>query len=287
MFVNIIVAYNKNYGIGINNSLPWKITSDLKKFKNLTIGNKKNAIIMGKNTWKSLNEIGLPHRDNLILSTSLILENNHDNNITKTFKNEIELYNFIEKKNYEEIWVIGGENIYDLFLNKTNIFKVKNIYITLIDNDFECDSFFPAIDTKLYSFISKSIHLNNKVNYVKFINNENVKIILHVNEFGNDIIPSFILYKYLRNKISFENIYKFHTKSDNIWRNDLTNFLLDYNFEDFEKIQSHPKYKMKFKHDIYNINYIKKCINEIDAEFNIINDETNTFKTIVDELEET
>jgi len=36
MFVNIIVAYNKNYGIGINNSLPWKITSDLKKFKNIS-----------------------------------------------------------------------------------------------------------------------------------------------------------------------------------------------------------------------------------------------------------
>ena len=48
MFVNIIVAYSKNNGIGINNTLPWKITSDLKKFKNLTTGNNNNCIIMVK-----------------------------------------------------------------------------------------------------------------------------------------------------------------------------------------------------------------------------------------------
>ena len=41
MFVNIIVVYERNLGIGLNNSLPWKISSDLKKFKELTIGNKK------------------------------------------------------------------------------------------------------------------------------------------------------------------------------------------------------------------------------------------------------
>ena len=57
MFVNIIVAYTNNKGIGKNNSLPWKIPSDLKKFKNLTTGNKKNAIIMGKNTYLSLIDI--------------------------------------------------------------------------------------------------------------------------------------------------------------------------------------------------------------------------------------
>ena len=59
MFVNIIVVYEKNQGIGLNNSLPWKISSDLKKFKELTIGNKKNGIVMGKNTWLSLNNKSL------------------------------------------------------------------------------------------------------------------------------------------------------------------------------------------------------------------------------------
>lgn len=162
MFVNIIVAYSKNNGIGKNNSLPWKISSDLKKFKNLTIGNKKNAIIMGKNTYLSLNNKSLVNRDNLILSSSLKIDNiNENNNITRSFKNEIELKEYLESKNYEELWVIGGENIYDLFLNKTDIYKVIKIYVTLIDEDFDCDKFFPVLDDSKYSFISKSIHLNN------------------------------------------------------------------------------------------------------------------------------
>lgn len=166
MFVNIIVAYSNNKGIGKDNSLPWKISSDLKKFKNLTTGNKKNAIIMGKNTYLSLNNRSLPNRDNLILSSSLKIDNiDENNNITRSFKNEINLKEFLDNKNYEELWVIGGENIYDLFLNKTNIFVVKNIYVTLIDDIIECDTFFPELDYDKYSFMSKSIHGDNTSKY--------------------------------------------------------------------------------------------------------------------------
>tara|TARA_B100000085_G_C18381859_1_gene446741 strand:- start:54 stop:599 length:546 start_codon:yes stop_codon:yes gene_type:complete len=166
MLVNIIVAYCKNNGIGKNNSLPWKISSDLKKFKTLTIGNKNNAIIMGKNTWLSLDYKSLSYRDNLILSSSLeINSRDNNNNIIKTFKNEIELYEFLLTKNYSEIWVIGGENIYDLFLNKTNIYYVNNIYVTFIDEKFDCDTFFPIINKNKYSFISKSIHLKANLEY--------------------------------------------------------------------------------------------------------------------------
>ena len=176
MLVNIIVAYSNNKGIGKDNSLPWKIPSDLKKFKNLTTGNKKNAIIMGKNTYLSLNNRSLPNRDNLILSSSLKIDKKDENDsITRSFKNEINLKEFLDNKNYDELWVIGGANIYDLFLNKTNIFVVKNIYVTLIDKIIECDTFFPELDNNKYSFISKSIHVdnNNKYNYYDIIYSNN------------------------------------------------------------------------------------------------------------------
>ena len=69
MIVNIIVAYCKNNGIGKDNSLVWNIKDDMAKFKRLTIGNKNNAVIMGRKTYESLNNInGLVNRDNLILS---------------------------------------------------------------------------------------------------------------------------------------------------------------------------------------------------------------------------
>ena len=175
MFVNIIVAHSVNKGIGKDNSLPWKISSDLKKFKNLTTGNKNNAIIMGKNTYLSLNNRSLPNRDNLILSSSLKIDKKDENDsITRSFKNEIYLKEFLDNKNYDELWVIGGANIYDLFLNKTNIFVVKNIYVTLIDEIIECDTFFPELDNK-YSFMSKSIHVdnNNKYNLYDIIYSNN------------------------------------------------------------------------------------------------------------------
>ncbi len=200
MLINIIVAYEKNGGIGLNNSIPWKITSDLKKFKNLTIGNKNNALIMGKNTWLSIKK-NLPFRDNLILSSSLNIHNVNNNNITKSFKNEKILKEFIDKKNYDELWIIGGENIYDLFLNKTNIFKIDNIYITLIDKNIDCDRFFPNIDKNIYSFISKSIHKkDNNIedvskNQILMIENKDISYNNFINENDNTYNIYDIIYK--------------------------------------------------------------------------------------------
>lgn len=165
MLVNVIVAYCKNGGIGINNTLPWKISSDLKKFKKITLGNKNNAVVMGKNTWISLRNNALPMRDNLILSTSLDIDIVEPSGyITKSFNNELLLKEFVNKKNYQELWIIGGENIYDLFLNKTNIFEINRIVVTFIDEYVECDKFFPKIDTNKYSFISKSTHPTKQYN---------------------------------------------------------------------------------------------------------------------------
>ena len=118
MNINIIVAYCKNYGIGIKNDLPWKIKSDILKFRKLTIGNKNNAIIMGKNTYLSLNCDGLKCRDNLILSTSLNIDKTISNkqnkkNSVKSFENIEIMEKYIKTKNYDELWIIGGSYIYD------------------------------------------------------------------------------------------------------------------------------------------------------------------------------
>ena len=75
MIVNIIVAYCKNNGIGKDNMLLWNIKEDMAKFKKLTTGNKNNAIVMGRKTYESLNNVnGLANRDNLILSKSLHID---------------------------------------------------------------------------------------------------------------------------------------------------------------------------------------------------------------------
>tara|TARA_B100000424_G_C22932498_1_gene496019 strand:- start:759 stop:1307 length:549 start_codon:yes stop_codon:yes gene_type:complete len=171
--INIIVAYCKNNGIGYENTLPWYVKSDLRKFKLKTIGNKNNAVIMGKNTYNSLKNKFLVDRDNLILSSSIQIDKIINNNLIKTFSNINILEKFIKEKNYDEIWVIGGEQIYKLFMQENDLFKLNYIYVTFIDKDIKCDTFFPNIDYSNFKFISQEIHKNesnesNENNYFIF-----------------------------------------------------------------------------------------------------------------------
>tara|TARA_Y100000992_G_C21272961_1_gene498005 strand:- start:1694 stop:2251 length:558 start_codon:yes stop_codon:yes gene_type:complete len=158
MNFNIIVAYCKNNGIGKNNELPWCIKSDLKKFKDLTTGNGNNCIVMGKKTWLSIGK-PLNKRDNLILSTTLNIDYINKNNIIKSFNSMNNLISFFNFKNYENIWIIGGDEIYKLFLESQ--YKISNIYITYIDKEFNCDTFFPKINLEKFYFVSKSKQSEN------------------------------------------------------------------------------------------------------------------------------
>ena len=152
--MNIIVATCLNDGIGYKNSLPWNFRSDLKYFAKLTKGNGNNAIVMGKNTWNSLPFHPLPKRENLILSTTLNKENNKN-----CFKNIEELKNHINNSNYDETWIIGGSNIYEQFINDKD---VKRIYITKINKEYECDTFFPKFSDD-YQLIKNTTQIENDV----------------------------------------------------------------------------------------------------------------------------
>lgn len=153
--MKLIVAFSKNLGIGYKNKIPWNLKKDLKYFKKLTIGKGNNAVIMGKNTWKSLPVNSLPKRENLILS-----KKEKGKNI---FSNINSLEKYCKQKNFDDIWVIGGEEIYKEFINNN---KVKYIYATEIDSEFKSDTFFPNISNK-YELISskKNYDENIKLNY--------------------------------------------------------------------------------------------------------------------------
>jgi dihydrofolate reductase len=140
MLVNLIVALDKNNGIGINNKMPWHFTQDMIYFKNHTKGAGNNAIIMGKNTYLSIGK-RLPYRDNIVLSTTLDKKNID----TKFFlcRDMEELETLLDKNNYDAVWVIGGSNIYNCFLE--NPHKINKIFITEIDEEYNCDKFFPTL----------------------------------------------------------------------------------------------------------------------------------------------
>ena len=133
---SIIVAVGKNNEIGKNNKLLWHIPEDLKTFKKITL-NKK--VVMGRKTFESIGR-PLPNRENIILTR------NND----YTLDNEIRIYNDLETllseygNSEEEIFILGGEQIYKEMLDKNMITK---LYISFIDFESkEADAYFPKIN---------------------------------------------------------------------------------------------------------------------------------------------
>ena len=138
--ISLIVAVDKNNGIGYKNKLLWKNKADMKIFRSVTFS---KDIVMGSNTYLSIGKI-LPFRTNYIIS------NNKD--IQKELKNEIgafclpqkEIQSLIEKyKNSKyELVVIGGERIYNEFID-----HVDEFHMTYINKKFkDVDRYFPEID---------------------------------------------------------------------------------------------------------------------------------------------
>ena len=135
---SIIVAIGKNREIGKKNKLLWHIPEDLKNFKKITTG---KTVIMGRKTFESIGK-PLPKRKNIILSK------NGEKELSK--EKGIEIYQNLEKlindykDSEEEIFIIGGEQIYKEFLQKE---LISRLYISYIDfSDCEADAYFPEID---------------------------------------------------------------------------------------------------------------------------------------------
>ena len=165
MAFEIIVAHDLNQGIGTDNKLPWHCAEDMAYFKSLTIGNNKNAVIMGRKTWDSIPEKfrPLPNRQNIVLSKS---ETSFKNAQSATsFDNALEL-----AKQAQKVFVIGGAQIYAEALNHNDC---KVLHITKIFKRFNCDTFFPNYMNSFKCIFASNIWVNKSVNcgFFKYIKN--------------------------------------------------------------------------------------------------------------------
>ena len=159
MGVKLIVAYCKGNGIGKNNSLPWHIPQDLKHFSTLTKGNNNNNIVvMGRKTWDSLPKKPLPKRFNAILSNHLLMDTDN----AKTFNSLQSILDFSRQNHYQDIWIIGGEEIYKMVLEMG---IVDEIHATVIDEWYACDAFFPEIKEEVFKIHSKQQN-GEKIEYI-------------------------------------------------------------------------------------------------------------------------
>ena len=134
MSIKLICAVSKNNVIGNNNKLPWNISEDLKRFRELTI---ENIIVMGRKTYDSIGR-PLPKRENLVLSKNkkLKIEN------AKVFNTPQEILDFYHKREHDkDLFIIGGNYIYELFIEYCDY-----LLITFVDKEFKGDAYFPKID---------------------------------------------------------------------------------------------------------------------------------------------
>ena len=184
MSVKLIVAMCKNNGIGFDNKIPWRISEDMSYFSKKTSGDysvdgiKKNAVIMGRNTWESLPKKykPLPNRFNIVLTrnTQRLQELDHydtnkkDIEYVSSLDGAIELCygggekgeNSINNNTQNEsivndIWIIGGSSLYREFIDydptpclrlRNNNIGISSYYITYIDKEYECDTYFPMLE---------------------------------------------------------------------------------------------------------------------------------------------
>ena len=166
MTVNIIVAYCKGNGIGKNNTLPWHIPQDLKHFSKVTKGNNNNMVVMGRNTWESLPKKPLPNRFNAVITNTLSMNSNN----IKTFKSFEDVLQFSREKSFSDVWIMGGEQIYNSAL-KIDI--VDEIHATIIDEEYDCDTFFPDILNSKYKLVFEK-DIGEKIKYNIFRKNSNI-----------------------------------------------------------------------------------------------------------------
>lgn len=141
--ISIIVAYDKNRAIGKDNKLCWRQSNDLKRFKELTTD---KTVVMGRKTFESIGK-PLPNRKNIVLTRQRV---------------EIDCVEVVSsitdiKDIKEDIFIIGGGEIYKLFLDVAD-----RIYATEIDCEIEADTWFPEIGNNWKIIKSEKNNLDDK-----------------------------------------------------------------------------------------------------------------------------
>lgn len=144
---DILVACTKRGGIGKDGAIPWYLPPDLKYFRTITMetagAGAVNAVIMGRNTWYSLPKRPLAGRLNVVLSSSMpadVIENITAAGAHVCRSLEEALAYLKGVASVEKVFVIGGGRLYAEAIDHP---ECENVYVTMIENEYDCDTFFP------------------------------------------------------------------------------------------------------------------------------------------------
>jgi dihydrofolate reductase len=146
--ISLVYAQSKNGIIGADGGLPWHIPSDLKRFKETTLG---KPIIMGRKTWESLPRKPLPGRQNIVITR----QKNWSAEGADVASNVAEALQLAG--NVPEVCVIGGGEIYHAFMAIAD-----RIYLTEVDATVAGDTIAPPLDPADWREVSRCASLKGE-----------------------------------------------------------------------------------------------------------------------------
>ncbi|MBZ5202619.1 dihydrofolate reductase [Planomicrobium chinense] len=153
--ISLMVAHDPNRVIGKDNQLPWHIPEDLAYFKKHTIG---KGIVMGRNTYESIGR-PLPKRRNIVVTRNP--EYRADGiDVVHNLDEAIRL----AKEQDEEVMVIGGEQIF-----RTILPQADRLYITLIKQEFDGDTFFPEYGAEWTAVSESEEQVSGDIRFVYLV----------------------------------------------------------------------------------------------------------------------
>jgi len=138
--LSLIVAMTENNVIGRDGDMPWRLSADLRRFKQITMG---HHMLMGRKTFDSIGRV-LPGRTTVVISRSATYDDSNVR-VARSLDEALEI-----AADDEEVFVVGGAQIYSLALP-----KVDRLYVTRIHCDLEGDTHFPDVDWNAWELIDE------------------------------------------------------------------------------------------------------------------------------------
>ena len=142
---------DENRLIGQANQLPWHLPADLKHFKVVTVG---DAVLMGRKTYEALPIKPLPNRRNIILTRN----KDYVAPGAEVFHSKEAILSAVDT-DQQTLHIIGGGEIYRLFID-----EVDELYQTVIEGDFEGDTYFPTLDFSEFELLSEKEGIVDEAN---------------------------------------------------------------------------------------------------------------------------
>jgi dihydrofolate reductase len=170
----LILAVDEQNGIGRNGTLPWRLPAEMRRFRKITTGAGRNAVIMGRATYESIPQRPLPNRHNIVLTSraagtadrnpagvAVAADNKtqiSDVRVGDTTATNVTFVDSFHRalevaEEYEQTFVIGGARVFAEAMAHPNC---DCIILTRIRRRYDCDTFAPQVDTDRFEIVEKS-----------------------------------------------------------------------------------------------------------------------------------